>query len=232
MLSKLSRRLSYANVMSTIAVVVAVGTGSAYAANTIGSSDIIDGEVKSVDVGDAEIKSADVKDQSLTTFDVSTFLGADIVDGTITGDDVADTSSLGASDIHEETLLFNNTLNENDLGTDSVRSDELGTGSVHSDEVADGSLTAKDVAENSFNFSANIPAVPALSCIYVNVGGTSAENDHMVLTPDSTTSNVKLTYEIEYFNQFGLATIHVCNQTATATAGNETTTFNLLVFQH
>ena len=73
MLSRLSRRLSYANVMSTIAVVVAVGTGSAYAANTIRSTDIVDGEVK----------SADVKDQSLTTFDVSTFLGADIVDGTL-----------------------------------------------------------------------------------------------------------------------------------------------------
>jgi hypothetical protein len=89
-LSRLSRRLSYANVMSTIAVVVAVGTGSAYAANTVFSSDIVDGQVKSVDVGDAEIKSADVKDQSLTTFDVSTFIGADIVDGSLTAKDVGE----------------------------------------------------------------------------------------------------------------------------------------------
>ena len=37
--------------------VSAVGTGGAYAANTIGSSDIVDGQVKSVDVGDNEIKS-------------------------------------------------------------------------------------------------------------------------------------------------------------------------------
>jgi hypothetical protein len=50
------------------------GTG-AYAANTVFSTDIVDGQVN----------SADVKDQSLTTFDVSTFLGADVVDGTLAG---------------------------------------------------------------------------------------------------------------------------------------------------
>ena len=96
MLRKLRSRISYANVVATLALFVAVGTGGAYAANTVFSTDIVDGEVKSVDVGDAEIKSADVKDQSLTTFDVSTFLGADVVDNTLTGDDVDEsTLSLG-----------------------------------------------------------------------------------------------------------------------------------------
>ena len=76
----------------SLALFVALGGTSAYAANTVGSSDIIDGEVKSVDIGNGEIKSADVKDQSLTTFDVSTFLGADIVDGSLTGADISDNS--------------------------------------------------------------------------------------------------------------------------------------------
>ncbi len=39
------------NVVAFLALFVAVGTGGAYAANTIGSADIIDGEVKSVDIG-------------------------------------------------------------------------------------------------------------------------------------------------------------------------------------
>jgi hypothetical protein len=95
MLRKLSRRLTYANVMSTIAVFGVLAGGTAYAANTVFSTDIVDGEVKSVDIGDAEIKSADVKDQSLTTFDVSTFLGADVVDDTLTGSDINE-STLGA----------------------------------------------------------------------------------------------------------------------------------------
>ena len=81
------------NVFGLLALFVTLG-GTAYAVNTVRSTDIVDGEVKSVDIGNGEILSADVKDQSLTTFDVSTFLGADVVDNTLTGDDV-DESTLG-----------------------------------------------------------------------------------------------------------------------------------------
>ena len=87
MLRRLSSRLTYANVMATLGVFIALG-GSAYAVNTVNSSDITDGQVKSVDIGNGEVNSADVKDQSLTTFDVSTFLGADVVDNTLTGADI------------------------------------------------------------------------------------------------------------------------------------------------
>ena len=81
MLSKLLRKLrprSVYDVMAAIACFGCAGGGTAYAANTIGSTDIIDGQVQ----------QRHVKDQSLTTFDVSTFLGADIVDGTLTDKDV------------------------------------------------------------------------------------------------------------------------------------------------
>jgi hypothetical protein len=100
MLHKLRSRLTYANVISTLALFGVLAGGTAYAANSVFSADIVDGEVKSVDVGDNEIKSADVKDQSLTTFDVSTFLGADVVDGTLTGADIGD-GSLKDEDIGE-----------------------------------------------------------------------------------------------------------------------------------
>ena len=86
MLRRLSSRLTYANVVATMALFVALG-GSAYAVNTVRSTDIVDGEVASVDIKNQDIVSADVKDQSLTTFDVSTFLGADVVDGTLTAKD-------------------------------------------------------------------------------------------------------------------------------------------------
>ncbi len=89
------------NVVAYLALFIALGGTSAYAANTVFSTDIVDGEVKSVDVGDGEIKSADVKDQSLTTFDVSTFLGADVVDNTLTGDDIDEsTLNLTAEAVH------------------------------------------------------------------------------------------------------------------------------------
>ena len=75
------------NVVGFLALFVALG-GTAYAVNTVGSSDIIDGQVKSVDVGDNEIGSADVKDGSLNTFDVHSFIGEDVIDGTLTGADI------------------------------------------------------------------------------------------------------------------------------------------------
>jgi hypothetical protein len=93
MFRKLRPRSIY-DVMAAIACLAAVAGGTAYAANTIGSSDIIDGQVKSVDVGDGEIGSADVKDNSLNTFDVHSFLGVDVVDNSLTGADI-DESTLG-----------------------------------------------------------------------------------------------------------------------------------------
>jgi hypothetical protein len=82
MLAKLRPRLTYANVMSTIAVFVALSTG-AYAANTIGSDDVIDesllsqdiknGQVKSVDLGDAEVTNAKLAANSVTAPKVADF---------------------------------------------------------------------------------------------------------------------------------------------------------------
>jgi hypothetical protein len=112
MLRKLRSRLTYANVVATLALIVAVGGTSAYAANTINSTDIVDGQVKSVDIGDAEIKSADVKDESLTTFDVSTMLGVDVVDGTLTEADIKN-GSLTANDVAENS--FNVAVNVGDV---------------------------------------------------------------------------------------------------------------------
>jgi hypothetical protein len=129
MLRTLASRMTYSNVVATLALVAAVGTGGAYAANTIRSSDIVDGE----------IGSADVKDNSLNTFDVHSFIGEDVIDGTLTGADVANTSSLGTQDIGEEGLFFNNTLIASDIAS----------GAVGSDEVADDALTGNDINEST-----------------------------------------------------------------------------------
>ena len=53
------------------------------------STDIVDGEVKSVDIGNNEIGSIDVKDGSINTFDVHSFLGVDVVDGSLEDQDIA-----------------------------------------------------------------------------------------------------------------------------------------------
>jgi len=101
MLRKLRPRSVY-DVFALLALFVAVSTGGAYAANTVFSTDIVDGEVKSVDVGNNEIGSGDVKDNSLNTFDVHSFLGVDVVDNSLTGADVNEsTLDLAAEPWHE-----------------------------------------------------------------------------------------------------------------------------------
>jgi hypothetical protein len=56
----------YANVTSTLALIVALG-GTAYAANTVRSSDIVNGQVKSVDIGSKQVKNADLGSNSVTS---------------------------------------------------------------------------------------------------------------------------------------------------------------------
>ena len=57
----------YANVTSTLALVVALGGTGAYAANTIRSSDIVNGQVKSADIGSKQVKNADLAISAVTS---------------------------------------------------------------------------------------------------------------------------------------------------------------------
>ncbi len=66
--------------MEALALFLVLTGGVAYAANTVFSSDIVNGEVKSVDIGTGQVQTADVKNESLT--------GHDIQDNTIGGADV------------------------------------------------------------------------------------------------------------------------------------------------
>jgi hypothetical protein len=65
----LRRHISYANVVATLALFVAVG-GSSYAALQIGSRDILNNSVRSVDVRNNSIRSKDVRDRALRQRDV------------------------------------------------------------------------------------------------------------------------------------------------------------------
>jgi hypothetical protein len=64
-LDQLRQRLSYANVMATIAVFIALG-GSSYAALRIDSGDIANNSVRSVDVRNRTLSDRDVKRNGLT----------------------------------------------------------------------------------------------------------------------------------------------------------------------
>jgi hypothetical protein len=88
MLPRIRSRLTFANVTSLLALFVALGTGGAYAASTIGSGDIIDNSVASADLKDEDVRNVDLKPEAIGTTRVK--------DGSLLGADVApDTLSLG-----------------------------------------------------------------------------------------------------------------------------------------
>ena len=74
MLERLRPRSAY-DVIALLALFVAVGTGGAYAANTIRSEDIVDGEVKNADIGANAMTSSKLANGSVQNSD----LGPDAV---------------------------------------------------------------------------------------------------------------------------------------------------------
>jgi hypothetical protein len=97
-------RLSYANVMATIAVFVALG-GSSYAALRVTGKDVKDETLTGADVRNRSLTGADVKNNSLTGADLkpSSVHGSDIRPDAVNSDDVED-GSLLADDFHRGQL--------------------------------------------------------------------------------------------------------------------------------
>jgi hypothetical protein len=96
-------RFTYANVMSTLAVFVALG-GTSYAAAKFTGSDIKDGTVTGRDLKDSTVAGGDIRDNTLTSTDVK--------DGSLQGDDL-DPSALPA---RASTIVRTGGTSTSDLG--------------------------------------------------------------------------------------------------------------------
>lgn len=102
----------YANVTATLALIVALG-GTAYAANTIRSSDIVNGQVKRVDLANNAVTSSKVKNNTLRGSDVknNTLRGSDINESTL-GIVPAATNAVSASNAGNASALGGKSLAE------------------------------------------------------------------------------------------------------------------------
>ncbi len=99
------RHLTYANVMSSIAVFLVLATGVAYAADTVFSVDIVDGEVKTQDIDNLTIANADLATNSVGSAKVAvnTLKAEDLATGSVGSDEVLD-DSLKSEDVDESSL--------------------------------------------------------------------------------------------------------------------------------
>jgi hypothetical protein len=137
-------RLTYANVMASIAVFIALG-GTGIAAVSLSKNSVGAKQIKTNAVRAAEIKRNAVTGSEIRSNAVA---GGDVADGTLGSFDLAD-DNIGSIDLGTDSVgsseLANNSVNSNELGNDAVGLGELANNSVGSAEIVDGSVTEADL---------------------------------------------------------------------------------------
>jgi hypothetical protein len=96
----LQRALTFSNVCSFLALLVALGTGGAYAVGTVDSHDILNKTIRSVDIKNGQVKSADLGPDAVDGSKVvdGAVANADLAGGAVTGAKVSD-NSIGVADL-------------------------------------------------------------------------------------------------------------------------------------
>ncbi len=90
MLERLRKRVTYANVTSTLALFLALTTGTAYAANEWTGANIRDGSITSADIKNGTVSGTDIKNATVTSSDIADAAvgGSEIADGTVATADI------------------------------------------------------------------------------------------------------------------------------------------------
>jgi hypothetical protein len=167
MFARLRSRMTYANVASTLALLFAMGTGGAYAANTIGSSDVIDESLLAEDIKNGEVKTGEIKDGTIKDNDMSSssigtvslkdggVATADIADGAVAGAKLAD-GAVGPDELQDGAVTGAKVLDDsqaggglgpNDLATNSVAQAEIATDGVAATEVQNDSIDSGEIVD-------------------------------------------------------------------------------------
>lgn len=145
------RRPSHATIVAYLALFIAIGGATAYAADTVFSTDIVDGEVKTADLADSAVTSAKVNDEAIKTDDIgdnavksgriapNSINGSKVIDGTLSGADIL-SNSIGLNQIGPDGV------SSSELHADSVGPSELQTNAVTGGDIAPGAVDESDVA--------------------------------------------------------------------------------------
>ena len=69
MIERIRSRLTYANVVATLALFIALG-GTSYAVLRVGTDDVVDNSLRSRDIRDNTVRGRDIRDRSLRARDL------------------------------------------------------------------------------------------------------------------------------------------------------------------
>ena len=161
---KLLGRFTYANVMSTFAVFLVLGGGTAYAANTVFSTDIVDGEVKTADLADNGVDDGEDRQQpgllrrharrhcSQRGGPHDSLTSPDLAANSVTGSEIAP-DAVNSSKVLVESLtsadLATSSVTSSEIASDAVGATEVAESAIDSGEIDDNSLLATDLATGS-----------------------------------------------------------------------------------
>ena len=153
-----AKHLTYANVISTLCLFLILAGGVAYAADTVFSTDIVDGEVKAADIdtsavntaeiGSNQVRSGEVRDDTLTGGGLES---EDIAADALTGEDIDD-ESLTGEDVDEEALFNDDSLTGKDISEDDLFNDNSLTGADISNTST---ITGNQINESTLS---NVPS--------------------------------------------------------------------------
>lgn len=152
-MKQIRKRLTYANVMSTIAVFLVVGGASALAATQLAKNSVGTKQLKNNAVTTAKIKKEAVA-------------AAKIKNGAV------GTSKLGAASVTGDKLAAGS-VDAAKLGKSAVTNEKLADNAVNGAKVADGSLSGTDINQGSLNA---VKAANVYGVTFQEVGGPEIIN--------------------------------------------------------
>ena len=161
-------RLTYANVMATLALFIALGGGAwALARDSIGAREIIDGSVRSAELRDDDVRGADIR--------AATISGANVADDSLSGADVREASLQLPEDTPDQVMDKLLTVDGFNSGLDADTIDATDT----SDLLDRSHFSTESVATNPDFFSyvvrANVEETYEFRAIELRTTGNTRE---------------------------------------------------------
>ena len=133
--------------MGALALFLVLTGGVAYAANTVFSADIVDGEVKAADIAIGAVLTPEIGNNQIRSGDIrdDTSVGGGLTSADIGSDEVQ------SVDVRDD-FLSEGGLRTEDIAQDTLVSQDIAQGTLTGPDVSDDSLTGADVDESTLGF--------------------------------------------------------------------------------
>lgn len=192
-MKQIRRHLTYANVMSSIAVFMVLGGATAFAATKIGANEIKANSIKTGKIVKEAVTAGKIKNSAVTE--------AKIADGAVTANKLADnavttpkiandavTTPKIAADAVTTERIASTAVTTGKLADGAVTNAKLAADSVEGAQIKAGSLVASDISTFETTATFNFPSIPAGTCdreLATIPGSGSTANDSVLVTANA-----------------------------------------------